>query len=81
MNRVAWRKLAVDALNTIHYEVNVAMQRSNMSDEFAYFSPDIVFFDDRVANNLNEEELVAMFSKLPLDVPLVVFGPDFKFAR
>jgi hypothetical protein len=78
MNRVAWRKLAIANLPKSEFEVNVAMQRINLKQEFSYFTPDVIFFDDRVANNLKDSELQDMFSTIPSDSPVVVFGPDFE---
>lgn len=77
MNRADWRKVAIDALTPQRHEVNVALKRANITSEFTYFSPDVVFFDDRVANSLSDDELLSMFAKIPYDIPLVVFGSDF----
>ena len=81
INRADWRKSALNALNTTQYEVNVALRRANLSQEVAYFSPDVVMLDDRVVSNLKDEELHEIFSRIAIDVPLIVFGPQFDPAR
>lgn len=74
INNVSWRKQVVQTLSSHQYDVNVAMQRANMSHEFMYFSPDIVFFDDTVLSNLSDQEIQSMFERIASDIPLVIFG-------
>lgn len=81
INRDEWRKSVLEALNTTHYEVNVALRRANLSSEVTYFSPDVVFMDDRVASNLKDDEIVNIFTRIATDVPLIVFGDQFDAQR
>lgn len=81
INRTDWRKTMLEALNFNQYEVNVALRRANLASEAAYFSPDVVMIDDRVASNLKDEELQEIFTRIPEDVPLIVFGNQFDATR
>ncbi len=81
VNRADWRKAVVASLNAKQYEVNVALQRANLSSEAAYFSPDVVVFDDRVANNLKDTEITGLLTRIPEDVPLIVLGSQLDAAR
>jgi hypothetical protein len=79
--RADWRKLIIDTVAQERHEINVALTRANIAKEFKYFSPDVVIFDDRVLNNIADDELIQMFQNIPTDIPLIVVGANFNQVR
>ena len=72
------RKTVVANLSPTKFDVKVGLQRGTVAQEFRYFSPDVVYMDDKIFAHLTESELQEMFTSVPSDVPLVIYGarPD-----
>lgn len=63
-------------LSRDQFEVKVALLRSTIAQELSFFSPDIIFFDQKIISSLEEIDLQLIASKLERDVKIVIFGTD-----
>jgi hypothetical protein len=75
------RKSVITNLSAAKYDIKVGLQRKNLSQELRYFSPDVIFFDEKLLQALTEVELRTMFAHLSSDVPAVIFGDQFDRQR
>lgn len=70
----ALRKEFVNELDSLRFELNIALQKKGIVDEPKYFSPRIVFIEDKLCIGPNEELFTQMLDNLAPDVPVVVLG-------
>lgn len=77
----AIRKTLTTALNPAVFELKIGLQRHTIPNEVEYFSPDVIFLDSPIVKAMSGAELIAIFSTIPGDVPLVVFGADVDKAK
>ena len=75
VSRSEFRKQIVESLPPTRFDLKVGLQRSAVALEFKYFSPDIVFMDDKLFATLDDAEIIDMLASVPGDVPLVIYGP------
>lgn len=68
------RKTLVKELNRDRFEVKVALQRSTLMDELSYFSPDVLFLDEKILASMEEVDILLMLSKIPVTTPIVLYG-------
>ncbi len=68
------RKSIITNLSAANYDIKVGLQRNNLAAELQYFSPDVIFFDDKLFQNLTESELSDIFAPLSAEIPAVIFG-------
>jgi hypothetical protein len=77
ISRPAIRTTLAKGLNTERFFVRAGLQKSNLLHEVSYFSPSVIFFDDRLLEAINQSELQAILAKVPTTVPIVIFGNEF----
>jgi len=76
ISRPAVRTTLAKGLNPDRFFVRTGLQKVNLAHEVGYFSPGIIFFDDKLLEALNQEELLSILAKVPSSVPIVIFGTE-----
>jgi CheY-like chemotaxis protein len=76
ISRPAVRTTLVKGLNPDSFFVRTGLQKVNLAHEVGYFSPGIIFFDDKLLEALSQEELLSILAKVPSSVPIVIFGTE-----
>ena len=76
ISRPAVRTTLAKGLNPERFFVRAGLQKSNLAHEVSYFSPSIIFFDDKLLEALNQEELLNILAKIQISVPIVIFGSE-----
>lgn len=59
------RKSLTDLLSNEEFEVNVALQRSQINSELKFFSPDVFVIDDTLARSFDDDQIKDMMEALP----------------
>ena len=77
ISRPAIRTTLAKGLNTERFFVRAGLQKSNLLHEVSYFSPSVIFFDDKLLEAINQSELLAILANVPKIVPIVIFGTEF----
>lgn len=72
----ALRSSLLRHLNSPRIEVHTALQKRSMIDEPRYFSPDLVFIEDRLCRTEHQDRCRAMIKNMPDHCGLVVIGQD-----
>lgn len=72
----ALRATLLKYLNSPRIEVHTALQKRSMVDEPRYFSPDLVFVEDRLARGEHLDRFRAMAANLAEDAAIVMIGSD-----
>lgn len=70
------RATLAKGLNPEIFYVRAALQKANLHQEVGYFSPQIIFFDDKLLESLSATELKEILNNLPVAVPIVIFGAE-----
>jgi hypothetical protein len=74
--RADLRKNIITNLNASKFDIKVGLQRKTVAQELGYYSPNVIFLDDKLFENFGTHELNSMFSSVPMDVPVVIFGAE-----
>ncbi|MEI6834511.1 MAG: hypothetical protein WCL28_11030 [bacterium] len=77
ISRPAIRTTLAKGLNSERFFVRAGLQKSNLSHEVSYFSPSVIFFDDKLLEAINQSEMQAILAKVSPIVPIVIFGTAF----
>jgi hypothetical protein len=77
ISRPAIRTTLAKGLNRERFFVRAGLQKSNLSHEVSYFSPSVIFFDDKLLEAINPSEIEAILAKASPIVPIVIFGTEF----
>lgn len=77
ISRPAIRTTLAKGLNSERFFVRAGLQKSNLLHEVSYFSPSVIFFDDKLLEAINQSELLAILANVPQIVPIVIFGTEF----
>ncbi len=72
----ALRATLLRYLSHAKFEVHTALQKRSMIDEPKYFTPDLVFVEDRLCRGESLDRFRAMISNLPETTSIVVVGSD-----
>jgi hypothetical protein len=68
------RARIVKDLDPLRFEVNVALQKQSIVDEPKFFSPQIVFIEDKLCAPTELERIRQMMDNLSAEVPVYVIG-------
>ncbi len=72
------RQIVAKELDKHYFEVKVALLRSTISQELSYFSPQIIFLDEKIIDSFEEIDFQMMASKIHSNVTIVVYGTKVK---
>ncbi len=68
------RSQLIKQLEPLRFELNVALQKQSIIDEPKFFSPQIVFIEDKICQEGGGERFRMLCHALAPDVPIVVIG-------
>lgn len=74
VSRPSLRTTLVKGLDSGKFFVRAGLQKSNLPLELNYFSPSIIFFDDKLLEALSDTELNNLLDATPEGIPIVIFG-------
>jgi FixJ family two-component response regulator len=77
ISRPTVRTTLAKGLNSERFFVRAGLQKSNLLHEVSYFSPSVIFFDDKLLEAINHSEIQAILAKVSPIVPIVIFGTAF----
>jgi hypothetical protein len=71
------RTQLVNMIDPEKFDIAMGLQKGTLSQEFKFYSPELIIFDDKLVSGINPEQLIEMFSMVSPHVPLVIMGKDF----
>lgn len=74
ISRPTLRTTLVKGLDAGKFFVRAGLQKSNLPLELNYFSPSIIFFDDKLLEALSDVELNNLLDAIPESIPIIIFG-------
>jgi hypothetical protein len=74
VSRQTLRTTLVKSLNPGTFFVITGLQKVNLANEVGYFTPNVMFVDDKLLESLSDDNLAEIASRLPESSPVIVYG-------
>lgn len=74
VSRQNLRTTLVTSLNPGTFFVITGLQKVNLAHEVGYFTPNVMFVDDKLLESLSDDNLTEIASRLPEASPVIVYG-------
>jgi hypothetical protein len=74
ISRPSVRATLAKGLNVERFFVRAGLQKSNLAQEVRYFSPNIIFFDDKLLETVKPSEIDAIKAHISIKTPIVIFA-------
>lgn len=74
VSRQTLRTTLAKSLNPGTFFVITGLQKINLAHEVGYFTPNVLFLDDKLLESLSDDNLAEIASRLPETSPIIVYG-------
>jgi hypothetical protein len=74
VSRQTLRTTLAKSLNPGSFFVITGLQKVNLAHEVGYFTPNVLFIDDKLLETLSDENLGDIASRLPESSPIIIYG-------
>jgi hypothetical protein len=78
VSRQTLRTTLAKSLNSGSFFVITGLQKVNLAHEVGYFTPNVLFVDDKLVESLSDENLKEIASRLPESSPVIVYGDSIE---
>lgn len=78
VSRQTLRTTLTKSLNPGNFFVITGLQKVNLAHEVGYFTPNVLFIDDKLLDSLSHENLAEIASRLPKSSSVIVYGESLE---